>query len=297
MEDKDKINPVGNGENNAQNNIEPTQNNIAPISVRLPTFWPKSIATWFVLVEAQFATNRITSDSSKFNYVLAALPIEIADSIMDFLENLPEKELYKNLKETLINRNSISVETKIRQLISDEQIGDRKPSEFYRCLKQLAGTSASVGEDFIKKLWLGRLPNLINIALIPQSDKSTSQLLETADRIWDAMQNTSASVSSISKPSTSNIKKQPDPDLKTLYQEISELKNSIANLKFDNRADRGRQRSRSRSRSKSRNRFNPNGALCFYHYKFGNKAQKCTQPCKFKISQSDNPNKVQNSKN
>ena len=40
---------------------------------------------------------------------------------------------------------------------------------------------------------------------------------------------------------------------------------------------KSKNRTRSRSRSKSRSR----GDQCWYHHKFGEKANKCTQPCNF----------------
>lgn len=51
----------------------------------------------------------------------------------------------------------------------------------------------------------------------------------------------------------------------------------------NNNHNHNRSNSRHRGRSKSRNR--ENSRLCYYHHRFGNKANKCVPPCNF----SDSP--------
>ncbi|XP_055388154.1 uncharacterized protein LOC129616524 [Condylostylus longicornis] len=111
------------------------------------------------------------SDSGlvKENPDFKTLPQDVAESIMDVLEDPPGNNLYNNLKEVLTSRHSISLERRIKKLISDEEKGDRRPSEFFHHLKQLAGSVAMPGEEFIKELWLSRLPHVINIDLISQN--------------------------------------------------------------------------------------------------------------------------------
>lgn len=273
------------------------------VNIRLPTFWPSSIATWFVQVEAQFTIGRILSDQKRYNYVVAALPQDVAESLMDLFQNPPEVNLYKTLKDTLIQRHSLSLEKRIKQLVSDEEIGDRKPSDFYRRMKQLAGATAAVGDEFLMKLWLSRLPHLINIALIPQSEGNLDTLLLTADRIWEAMQ-TSSSVSQINdRASTSNSTNSSCDRFSKLEQEINSLKSMISNINFRNsrpesKSKENNVRNNSRQRSNSRRRnFNPQGSLCWYHYRYGDQARKCVQPCTRNSSASASNEKPSSSKN
>jgi len=251
--------------------------------IRLPTFWPKSVNTWFIQVEAQFALNKIVQDLTKYNHVIAALPLEVAESVMDVLENPPKKDMYLNLKNTIIARNSLSTESKIRQLISDEEIGDRKPSDFYRHLNQLAGSTNAISEEFIKKLWLSRLPNVIKIALIPQSNNMVGQLLDTADKIWEAMQASQTSINAVAKSASTPASKSDQLD--DLKKEINSLKNMMSELKFhrqsrsmDRKTDKNRFRSFSRSQTRSRRKFDPKGRYCYIHFKYGNNARNCRSP-------------------
>lgn len=262
-----------------------------PVSLKLPQFWPNAVTTWFLQVESQFSINRITNEVTKYNYLVSSLPQDVAESVADVLQKPPQTNLYGNLKDTLIKRHSLSIESRIKRVISDEEIGDSKPSEFYRRLKHLAGTSGTIGEDLVKKLWLSRLPHLISVALIPLQDKDTEFISETADKIWDAMQ-TSTNKISVVDCDKSSIASKDDiskykAELSNIKSEISELKEMMKDLSFretNSRQpffNRTRSRSRSRDRSRSRSRYNKNGKYCWYHYRFGNKATKCEANCKF----------------
>lgn len=247
-------------------------------AVKLPPFWAHSPATWFIQAEAQFALSRITSDATKYNYVVANLSQDIAESIADQLESPPTTEMYENIKKILIARHSLSIEKRISQLISGEQMGDKSPSEFYRALKKLAGPSSPVGDDLILKLWLNRLPNLINIALIPLKKTDMDSILTTADQIWEALSTASGSTSSVNAVASSS----EDARFRKLESEMKELKSMIANISC-RPSFRSRSRGRSFNRSKSKDsRSKSSHSLCWYHFKFGEKAHKCIEPCEGK---------------
>lgn len=273
---------------------------INALIVKLPTFWSSNPRTWFLQAEAQFTLGKITADVSKYNYVVATLPQEIAESVSDILENPPNTGLYDNLKSNLIDRHTLSLESRIKKLVSDEEMGDKKPSDYYRTLRRLAGSNNAVGDELLKKLWMSRLPQAVGVALIPQKDDEIDKLMKLADQVWEAIK--TANISAVSSnSSTSND---------GLRGEINELKAMIEKLTFDRSRNRSRNRSRSYSRSNNNNdnnnrsrqrsrsrssRFDPNGKFCYYHFKFGNKASKpCNKPCSFKSAQSSSNNSNSN---
>lgn len=272
-------------------------NTISRINIKLPQFWSNTPATWFILAEAQFDLNELLSDANKFNYVVSSLPQDVAESITDILEKPPNNNKYVQLKKVLIERHSLSIESRIKKLTSDQHMGDKKPSEFYRYLKQLAGPSGTVGEELIKKLWLSRLPHLINIAIIPQKEENLETLLKVADQIWEAMQSSNIStlqtdlkIHSI-KPSSSSNNNSNDERYNHLEREIQSLKSMISSLTTNDNRSRPRSRSKSfsnnfRQRSNSNKRFNSKQRLCWYHFRYAEQAKKCIPPCDFKSKSS-----------
>lgn len=269
-----------------------------PLKVKLPTFWPNSPETWFIQAEAEFSLSKVTQDASKYNLVVRALPQDIAESITDLLKNRPANNLYQTIKDKLIERHSLSIETRIRKLVSDEMIGDRKPSEFYRTMLNLAGDSGTVGVELIKKLWLDRLPHVVKVALIPQKDGDIQAVLKITDQIHEALQGPNLSVlsngNSFNYQSCNQASSSSSNPLsvESLHLKINSLKKMIEQLQSSNN-DRSRSRPKFRSRSpgfprqrsSSRKAYNPDGRFCWYHFKFGNKSTKCNQPCSFSTTQ------------
>ena len=109
------------------------------VSVKLPPFWEVDPATWFVNVEAQFALPNIVTDETKYNNVVANLDPKYWAEVQDILRNPPSSGKYEKLKFELIRRLSVSQDQKTRRLLEHEEIGDRKPSQFLRHLRGLAG--------------------------------------------------------------------------------------------------------------------------------------------------------------
>ncbi|BHF82950.1 hypothetical protein SprV_0802609000 [Sparganum proliferum] len=101
----------------------------------LPSVWLGDIALWLRTVESRFALRQITREDTKFHYVVAALPMDIATDLRDIIDCPPTEAPYTALKEALI---SLSTQKRLQRLISEEDLGDRKPTQLLRRLEQLA---------------------------------------------------------------------------------------------------------------------------------------------------------------
>ncbi|BHF63227.1 hypothetical protein SprV_0200621800 [Sparganum proliferum] len=139
----------------------------------LPSVWLGDIALWLRTVESRFALRQITREDTKFHYVVAALPMEIATDLRDIIDCPPTEAPYTALKEALISRISLSTQKRLQRLISEEDPGDRKPTQLLRRL-------SSWQTD---KSWM---PPFILAPNIPSSTVQT--LAETADRILEYYQ-------------------------------------------------------------------------------------------------------------
>nr|VZI46998.1 unnamed protein product [Spirometra erinaceieuropaei] len=112
-----------------------------------------------------------------------------------------EDVLYSALKAEILRLNSVSDRQRYHQLIKEESLGDRKPSELLRRMRSLLG-DMQVDDTFVKEMFLERLPTNVQTILASGSqDLTVSQLAEMADRMIEVQRFQSPSVAQISSSS------------------------------------------------------------------------------------------------
>uniref|UniRef100_A0A1X7VSH1 DUF7041 domain-containing protein n=1 Tax=Amphimedon queenslandica TaxID=400682 RepID=A0A1X7VSH1_AMPQE len=102
---------------------------ISTVTVKVPPFWPNDPQMWFAQVEAQFATRRITLQKSRYDHVVSSLSQKYATEIRDLIIDPPSSNPYDTLKAKLIERIAPSEQQRLQQLLSINELGDRKPSQ------------------------------------------------------------------------------------------------------------------------------------------------------------------------
>lgn len=157
---------------------------VSAISLKLPPFWPADPGLWFAQVEAQFATRSITVERTKFDYVIASLSPDTATEVRDLILTPPADIPYTTLKQVLIRRTGGSNQQKLQKLLKDVELGDRKPSQLLRRMRQL--WSGPANDDFLRELFLQRLPSNVRMTLVPSGSELTlEKLADMADRILE----------------------------------------------------------------------------------------------------------------
>lgn len=265
-------------EDKEKKSVPITPSEIFKVSMRTPPFWPEEPEIWFAQVEGQFAISGITNDTTKFHHIIGQLDQQFSKEVKDIIICPPATDKYEKLKTELIKRLSASNEKKVHQLLMHEELGDRKPSQFMRHLRGLAGPQ--VPNDFLKTIWTSRLPGNIQTVLAAQPNASLEVLADLADRIHDIVPSVpQVAYTSHNQAGTSND---------ALVKEIASLRKQLNTLTTKNQQQqshpRGRKQQRDRSRtpttrSQSNYRKFPQ---CWYHYKFGEEAKKCIRPCDYK---------------
>lgn len=249
------------------------------VGVKVPPFYPEKPALWFAQLEGQFILSKITTDETKFYYAMAQLEPQYAEEVEDIITSPPAQGKYDKLKSELIKRLSASREKRVRQVLTGEELGDKKPSQFLRHLQNLAGPG--LPEDFLRSIWSSRLPQRIQDIIASQLRSSLEDLAELADRLHDVVM-TAPQVAAVA-PFPPAHTTPMDP----LSFQIAELTRRMSAM--DSKIDRmsrsktrastshSRQRSASKRSSSSYRKF----PVCWYHNKFGELARRCIKPCDY----------------
>ena len=71
-----------------------TDQQVAAVSLKLPTFWTEREEVWFAQAEAQFSTRNVTSDQTRFYYIVQALDQDTATRVLDLLRQPPAADTW-----------------------------------------------------------------------------------------------------------------------------------------------------------------------------------------------------------
>ena len=232
-------------------------------ALNLPSLWRSHVKAWFAQAQAFFDLRKITQDTTKISYVILSLPPDLINDVYDILAN--KYQVYEELKAALIKRFTRSEQERITQLLSAEALGDRTPSELLRRMQALI-TDNSLDISLFRQIFLQKLPSHVREILASISDEtSLADLASVADKILVVKQQ---------DPPTLPTNMLTTSNTSNLQQQINLLSAKLDRLaKYSIQAP-PRRRRRSRSRAYT-------GFRCWYHARFGNKAQKCVPPCDF----------------
>lgn len=187
-------NPVDTKDANAHSSQE-----VAKVTVKIPPFWKANPVLWFAQIESQFQTARITGDATKFHTVVASIESDVLALVSDVVITPPQANMYETLKQRLIQQFADSEQKRLKKLLQDIDLGDRKPSELLREMRELAGNNV-IGEG-LKSIWMQRLPDQMKI-ILSANEGNIEQLAKMADKISEVATLSYVSEASSSGPST-----------------------------------------------------------------------------------------------
>lgn len=297
---------AGGGDANVRGGQEENQVNeghIARVSVRAPPFWKENPALWFRQLESQFYTNNIRVSETKYHMAVSALDTSVINQVSDIIMNPPAENKYETLKAKLQERFADSEELRFRKLLSNLDLGDKKPSQLWREMRELAGQN--VNEPILKTLWLQRLPPQVR-AFVSTDPGDMARLLTISDQIHEIVDNrnihvvenktsrqlTETSIEDKVSAALTNVLEKFSTQMSMWTQQVSSL-NSVdraqQNPTTQTQHHRGRSNSRgNQPRAASQTRDQTPHRICWYHHRFGNNATRCTKPCAYIPTQSEN---------
>lgn len=244
------------------------------VSVKLPPFWENKPEIWFLQLEAQFAIGCISTESTKFNYLVSQLEARYIEHLWDVVQSESDTK-YSDAKQRLLDAFQISEEAKLRSLLSEVELGSLKPSQLLLKMKALAGKEVS--SKAVRTLWLDKLPESVRGILVI-SEEDVDKQASMADKIMDMSP----------RHSVCNTESSSANDFTS---RLSRIESMLTNIPLGHRSrssSRGRSFGRSRSRGGRQRSFNHRSGskerqgLCYYHQRFQNEARKCRSPCAWK---------------
>jgi hypothetical protein len=198
-------------------------------------FWAERTAVWFAKVEAQFTLARINSEQIKFCYVITQLEHRYASEEVDIFTSPPKYNPYTTLKTELVGLLSPSKEQRFRDVLTLEELGDRKPSQF---LRQLRSPAPELPDGFLRSIWASQLHSLIRVVLAGQPEVDLDTAAGCADRIKEAA----------TQPSLASV--TPLREITALRQQVEDLRRQVEALNTEISHSRSRSRT---PRTSSRN--------------------------------------------
>ncbi|XP_023212152.1 uncharacterized protein LOC111615009 [Centruroides sculpturatus] len=119
---------------------------LARVAVKVPPFWKPDPCIWFLQFEAQFRNAGISSDQTKFDTVVSYIDAEILTQVSDILLSPLGWGKYELIKERLISAFADSETQRTKKLLTEMELGDRKPSQLLCEMRNLA--DEKIGENF-----------------------------------------------------------------------------------------------------------------------------------------------------
>lgn len=255
-----------------------TSQEVARVAFKAPPFWRKNPKLYFAQIESQFVIAGITRDETKYHHAVAAIETDVIALVSDIILNPPEEDKYETLKTRLIEHFSDSETHRIKMLLQELQLGDERPSQLLRKMKDLSSTCP---EDLLRTLWLQRLPVTVQ-QILATNTGSLDDLAKMADKIVAVYSPECATVNLIPSDTASVASENP---VASLESQISLLTRKLDH--FSLRRSRSKDRYLPRSRSRSRSNTSERN-VCWYHFRFGPNARKCQPPCEYSTLQKEN---------
>ncbi|KAH9379788.1 hypothetical protein HPB48_017347 [Haemaphysalis longicornis] len=141
------------------------------VQLRLPTFVRKNPHIWFAQVEVVFDLHRVTSETTWYPHLLCNLPPEVTDEVADVIGAPLNDAPYQLLKQSILDRTTVSASARLRHLLTHEELGDRRPSQLLNTMRQLVGASnVDSNGALLKERFLQRLPQSTSIVLAAAGD-------------------------------------------------------------------------------------------------------------------------------
>ena len=275
-----------------------------PVRISYPIFEEDNIDLYFLIINNIKAVHGVTEKEIFLN-VFSNLPMRVQNLCRHLLSEMPEDPMTQ-LKQIVDENLRLPLEDRIKKLLTNNSLGDRRPSEYLRAMKDLIGEKdAQKYAGLIKNQFLEVLPpavapfvNLLaqNVSvedLAKAADKCNlrqpmiAQIHQSNSELEGKMEQLTAQVCRLAVTNNDQQLMETQRQMNELRQELATTNRLVRDLqeRVNNWPNcdtyRNFERSKSRDTYDTRNtNYGRNNYVCYYHRKWGTAATRCSEGCK-----------------
>lgn len=262
---------------------------VVTVSSRISEFWRDQPELWFLHTEAILAPQKL-SDEHRFNLIVSKLSKDVLEQVIDLLRDPPAVKKFDALKARLISTYEESEAKQFEKLLSQMELGDQKPSQLLRKMRELAHDK--INEQTLSMLWMRQLPSSVRGVLTVADTKNLETRAAMADKILETMRPMEVAELKTAASTSDNHKEiaRLTARVNNLYRLVNE-KPRYHRVPGPSRYYRTRSQSRPRLPAKKPGTSHGDAQptpkaskpprTCFYHAKYGDNAHKCIAPCNY----------------
>ena len=224
-------------------------------SVKLPEFIEDSPQAWWLTCESVFEVKKVIKDIDKYNHFIAALPATVTRKLLDVLTFKGEdEEKLSLLKQRLMEMYAPTEDDCFTRIMAMPMLQPgQKPTQLFANLRALLPHDVEDGVDssfLFRMIFLSRLPENVKSLVYSQGLKSASRMAAYADSVVLCKGKSSLPVQTASFSWAQEVEDADEaaPAVHAVQQTVKAVKTVKSKKK---------------------------AVMCYYHSKFGNKAEKC----------------------
>ena len=261
--------------------------------IKLPEFIDDDPATWFLTCEAIFHTQKVIKDEDKYFHLVAALPSKITHMLKDVLTLQPYTDengklvdpRFSTLKDRLLALFARDEYESYVQLVNFPSLGlNQKPSTLLSNMLAMVPSGIKIDDVWqFKCLFLHKLPPLVRQICKTQQFPSLMSLALFADTVLEPSGLSSSPLCAVASG-------QLNSDSRTVTGPAT--LSSVSSGEFPDQENTSSDGWCCAVRSNMGKHRRSAQVLCFYHQRFGNKANTCEGQCSWKNQAQGNASRA-----
>lgn len=147
----------------------------------IPIYNDKKPELWLALVNMAMDTFKVQDPKTKKYLITTALPHDLQMKLADKIQD--ENITFQQLQDAIITAVRVPGDERIKKLLSNAPMGQRKPSEYLKYLRELAAGEIDKDSPVIRSVFEQNMPKEILKIIAPEETTSLDVFAATADRI------------------------------------------------------------------------------------------------------------------